>query len=238
MKIIDLKNKNVFISGATGDIGTEISKKLAMLNCNLILCGSNEQKLKNLSASLNHKKNTINIIAGDLNDLSDIERIAKDAKNMCNIDIVINSAGVFPNSSIAETSNKMLLETINVNFVAPFIFIREFSKSMIANKWGRIINIGSSSAYAGFKNTSAYCASKHAILGLSRSAHDELKTHNIRTYCLSPSSTKGKMGKQSIDQDYDTFLDPEEIAEYLTFIISFDSNVMLEELMLKRLFTR
>ena len=238
MKIIDLKNKNVFISGATGDIGTEISKKLAMLNCNLILCGSNEQKLKNLSASLNNKNNTINIIAGDLNDLSDIERIAKDAKNMCNIDIVINSAGVFPNSSIAETSNKMLLETINVNFVAPFIFIREFSKSMIANKWGRIINIGSSSAYAGFKNTSAYCASKHAILGLSRSAHDELKTHNIRTYCLSPSSTKGKMGKQSIDQDYDTFLDPEEIAEYLTFIISFDSNVMLEELMLKRLFTR
>ncbi len=238
MKIIDLKNKNVFISGATGDIGTEISKKLAMLNCNLILCGSNEQKLKNLSASLNHKKNTINIIAGDLNDLSDIERIAKDAKNMCNIDIVINSAGVFPNSSIAETSNKTLLETINVNFVAPFIFIREFSKSMIANKWGRIINIGSSSAYAGFKNTSAYCASKHAILGLSRSAHDELKTHNIRTYCLSPSSTKGKMGKQSTDQDYDTFLDPEEIAEYLTFIISFDSNVMLEELMLKRLFTR
>ena len=52
---------DVFISGATGDIGTEISKKLAMLNCNLILCGSNEQKLKNLSASLNHKKNTINI---------------------------------------------------------------------------------------------------------------------------------------------------------------------------------
>ena len=88
MKIIDLKNKNVFISGATGDIGTEISKKLAMLNCNLILCGSNEQKLKNLSTSLNHKKNTINIIAGDLNDVSDIERIAKDAQSICNIDIL------------------------------------------------------------------------------------------------------------------------------------------------------
>lgn len=238
MKIIDLKNKNVFISGATGDIGIEISIKLASLGCNLILCGTDYDKLKKLSDSLNLGSNKINIIPADLTDIDDIGRVTNDVNNICNVDILINSAGIFPNSSIAKTSNSILLDTINVNFVAPFIFMREFSESMINNKWGRIINIGSSSAYSGFKNTSAYCSSKHALLGLSRSAHDELKNHNIRTYCLSPSSTQGKMGKQSVDQDYDTFLDPKEIAEYLAFIISFDSNVMVEELMLKRLFTR
>ena len=238
MKIIDLKNKNVFISGATGDIGMEISKKFSDLGCNLVLNGTNEKKLKDLSDSIKTDVNKIEIISADLGSISEAERVAKEAKQVFNIDIVVNSAGVFPNLSIANTTNEVLLETISVNLIAPFVFIREFSQVMVQNNWGRIINIGSSSSYSGFKNTSAYCASKHALLGLSRSAHDELKEHSIRTYCLSPSSTQGKMGKKSTDQDYSTFLSPSEIAEYVEFIISFDSNVMVEELMLKRLFTR
>jgi fengycin family lipopeptide synthetase B len=238
MKIIDLKNKNVFISGATGDIGMEISKKFSDLGCNLVLNGTNEKKLKDLSDSIKTDVNKIEIISADLGSISEAERVAKEAKQVFNIDIVVNSAGVFPNLSIANTTNEVLLETISVNLIAPFVFIREFSQVMMQNNWGRIINIGSSSSYSGFKNTSAYCASKHALLGLSRSAHDELKEHSIRTYCLSPSSTQGKMGKKSTDQDYSTFLSPSEIAEYVEFIISFDSNVMVEELMLKRLFTR
>ena len=238
MKIIDLKNKNVFISGATGDIGMEISKKFSDLGCNLVLNGTNEKKLKDLSDSIKTDVNKIEIISADLGSISEAERVAKEAKQIFNIDIVVNSAGVFPNLSIANTTNEVLLETISVNLIAPFVFIREFSQVMVQNNWGRIINIGSSSSYSGFKNTSAYCASKHALLGLSRSAHDELKEHSIRTYCLSPSSTQGKMGKKSTDQDYSTFLSPSEIAEYVEFIISFDSNVMVEELMLKRLFTR
>ena len=238
MKIIDLKNKNVFISGATGDIGMEISKKFSDLGCNLVLNGTNEKKLKDLSDSIKTDVNKIEIISADLGSISEAERVAKEAKQIFNIDIVVNSAGVFPNLSIANTTNEVLLETISVNLIAPFVFIREFSQVMVQNNWGRIINIGSSSSYSGFKNTSAYCASKHALLGLSRSAHDELKEHSIRTYCLSPSSTQGKMGKKSTDQDYSTFLRPSEIAEYVEFIISFDSNVMVEELMLKRLFTR
>ena len=238
MKIIDLKNKNVFISGATGDIGMEISKKFSDLGCNLVLNGTNEKKLKDLSNSIKTDANKIEIISADLGNISEIERVANEAKKIFNIDIVVNSAGVFPNLSIADTTNKVLLETIGINLIAPFIFIREFSQAMIQNNWGRIINIGSSSSYSGFKNTSVYCASKHALLGLSRSAHDELKEHGIRTYCLSPSSTQGKMGKKSTNQDYSTFLSPSEIAEYVEFIISFDSNVMVEELMLKRLFTR
>lgn len=238
MKIIDLKNKNVFISGATGDIGMEISKKFSDLGCNLVLNGTNEKKLKDLSNSIKTDANKIEIISADLGNISEIERVANEAKKIFNIDIVVNSAGVFPNLSIADTTNKVLLETIGINLIAPFIFIREFSQAMIQNNWGRIINIGSSSSYSGFKNTSVYCASKHALLGLSRSAHDELKEYGIRTYCLSPSSTQGKMGKKSTNQDYSTFLSPSEIAEYVEFIISFDSNVMVEELMLKRLFTR
>ena len=53
------------------------------------------------------------------------------------------------------------------------------AKDMVKSKWGRIVNIGSSSAYFGHGETSLYCASKHALLGFSRSIHDELKQFNL-----------------------------------------------------------
>ncbi len=76
---------------------------------------------------------------------------------------------------------------------------------MVKNKWGRIVNVGSSSAYSGFRETSIYCASKHAILGLSRAIYNELKDYNVRTFCISPGSIKTEMGKQVKNQKFDTF---------------------------------
>ena len=106
---------------------------------------------------------------------------------------------------------------------------------MISNKWGRIVNIGSSSSYQGFKNTSVYCSSKHALLGLSRSLHAELKEFNVRTFCVSPGSIKTPMGKLVVDQNYETFLNPKEIAEFITKIISFNNEMISEEIRINRI---
>ncbi len=113
---------------------------------------------------------------GDLNKVEDIERIVDKAKRKFGrIDILVNCAGVFPVKSLQNSSLEDFENCFNVNIRAPFLFCKAFSESMIKNQWGRIVNIGSSSAYGGFKNTSIYCASKHAILGLSRALHCELK---------------------------------------------------------------
>ena len=64
---------------------------------------------------------------------------------------------------------------------------------------------------------------------------EELKHHNIRSFCISPSSTKSKMGEDTIGQDYSTFLDASDIAKYVAFAISFDSNIVTEEILLKRM---
>ena len=154
------------------------------------------------------------------------------------LDLIAFLLILLPIIIITNAETGIAAKTINVNLIAPFIFMREFSKEMIDNNWGRIINIGSSSSYSGFKNTSAYCATKHAILGLSRSIHDELKEYNVRTYCISPSSAQSKMGEKSVDQDFSTFLDPKDIADFISYAISFDSNLMIEEILLKRLYTK
>ena len=113
-----------------------------------------------------------------------------------------------------------------------------FSKGMIEKSWGRIINVGSSSAYAGFENTSTYCSSKHALLGFSRSMFKELRNTGVRVYSVSPGSIKTPMGKLVPNQDYDTFINPQELAEYVVYISSFDKEMISEEVRLNRLIIR
>ncbi len=231
-----LQSKNAFISGATGSIGRSIAIRLAKEGCNIFLTSTNKKKLKELKLLL-ISQYSIEVLtcSGDLNNKKEVENIINTAKKNYCIDILVNCAGIFPNINLFDTSDETFDKVININLKSAFLFSRSFSSGMIKRSWGRIVNIGSSSSYAGYRETSAYCASKHALLGLSRSIHDELKEYNVRSYCISPSSTKGSMGLNTKGQDYSTFLDPDDIAEYVVFSISFDSNIVSEEVQLKRM---
>jgi NAD(P)-dependent dehydrogenase (short-subunit alcohol dehydrogenase family) len=97
-----------------------------------------------------------------------------------------------------------------------------------------VVNIGSSSAYAGFKGGTTYCASKHGLLGLSRALHAEIVAEGVRSYCISPGSIKTPMGRQVPDENYETFMTPEEVARYVAIVVSFDGEMAIEESRLSR----
>ena len=232
------KVKNCLIIGASGGIGTEISKKISELNCNLFLVGQNKKKLIKLKGEILEKNTIIKIEVETVdltNDQSIKNVIKKIRKKFGIIDILINTAGVFMIKSLANSSIEEFDDSFKINVRSPFIFCKEFSKDMKKNKWGRIINIGSSSSYAGFKNGTVYCSTKHSLLGLSRALFTELKEFGIRTYCISPGSTQTKMGKLSKEQKFETFLEPKEIAEYTVFVIKFDKQLISEEIRLNRM---
>ena len=234
-----LIGKCAFVSGASGGIGRAISLALAEQGCNLFLTSSTDYSLQDVAELCKKYNIKVEVCSGNLSHKDDIYKIIRHAKkHFKKVDILINSAGIFPNTSLSETDDDLFSEVLNVNFRSAFLFTREFSRDMVDQKWGRIVNIGSSSAYSGFSGTSMYCASKHALLGFSRAIHDELKQYNVRSYCISPSSTQSKMGVATKGQDYTTFLDPADIARYLVFTISFDSNIMSEEIFLKRMLVR
>ena len=232
----NLKGKIALVTGATGGIGEAIARKLAENGCNLILTSKTEKKLKLLSNSLSHFNVNVDYLASDMTNLDEVyDFISYAKKKYKRIDILINSAGIFNNSSLTEIEDKDYFETFDVNFRSIFLFSREFSKEMVKNKWGRIVNIGSSSSFSGWKDTSLYCAAKHAVLGFSRAIHIELRDYNVRTYCISPSSTLTNMGKQLKNQNFSTFIDPDDVAKYVVFSISFDNNVVSNEISLNRI---
>ena len=233
-----LKKKNCLITGATGGIGEEISKQLATLSCNLFLTSTNKTKLEKLKKNLRKINTSITIETFPVNLDSEenvLELIKHVRKKFASINILINCAGIFMIKSIEKSTIEDFDKSINLNVKAPFILSREFSKDMITKKWGRIMFVGSSSSYSGFENGSVYCASKHSVLGLSRALNIELKKKNVRVLCISPSSTKTDMGKISVDQDFNTFLNPKEVAEYVIFVLSFDNEMSIDESRLNRM---
>lgn len=233
-----LKDKNCLVTGATGGLGKELCKLLIQKECNLFITSREKKNLERLKKSLHriNKRSNIFFCQADLRKSRDVEKLIITVKSkMQTIDILINCAGVFQYKSIQKLTYKDFDDSFNVNVRAPFILSKAFINNMLRKKWGRIINIGSSSSYSGFQNSSIYCSSKHALLGLSRALYEELKTKQVRVYSFSPGSIKTKMGKKILHQNYDTFMSAGEVASFIIFSISFDSQLMTNEIRLNRI---
>ena len=233
-----LRGKRMLVTGATGGIGREIARRFASVVGSLVLTGRNAQRLAETGAALAGSDLPARVIthAADLGSDTDMSSLLDCVRReFGGIDVLVNCAGVFPVHALGEASVAEFDACFNVNVRAPFALCLALVPDMAARGWGRVVNIGSSSAYAGFKDTSVYCASKHALLGLSRSLHDEYKRQNVRVFCVSPGSVKTEMGRLVRNQTFETFLDPAEIAEFLLDLISHDGPMIAEEVRLNRI---
>ena len=229
--------RTCLITGATGGIGKELCIKFAKEGYNLVITSTNKEKLKDLKKELISIYNIkVYIKIADLSTRKGTKKLLEyiENKNIL-IDILINNAGTFIVKSLEELKVKDLNKTFNLNVITPFILSQELSKNMKKQGWGRIINIGSSSAYGCSKDTIAYSMSKHALLGLSKGLFEELSEFNVRTYIVSPAGTKTNMGKKIKNQNFDNFVLPNEIAEYILFIIKFNSTMISNEIRLNRM---
>jgi 3-oxoacyl-[acyl-carrier protein] reductase len=224
--------RSALVTGAAQGIGLECAERLRQDGLRVVATDINADR----GASFPRSDSGGQFLQLDVTDLDAVTTLVSEAGPF---DVLVNSAGIVgPNTVLWEVEPDEWKNTLEVNITGTFNTIRSVVPHMRDKSWGRIVNIGSSSAYFGFKGTSAYCASNHALLGLSKSVHDELKEYNVRTYSISPSSTQSKMGMATKGQDYSTFLDPNDVAKYVVFVISFDSNIMSEEIFLKRMTVR
>lgn len=231
--------KNVVLTGATGGLGIALSKAFLSENHNLVLIGTSNKKLESLQKQLqsDFPASHIQYFQADFSSEASIENLIQ-MLDIVDVDILINNAGVFDLVNIENSTNEDFSRTMNINVRAPFLLSKYAIEKMKPKKWGRIVNVGSSSAYNGSPDSGLYCISKHALLGLSRSLYQELKKYNINTYSVCPGSIQTPMGASDKRQDYSTFLCPDEIAKYILFLLSFNSNGIVDELRINRIVVR
>ena len=162
-----------------------------------------------------------------------IQRLQKNTEIQC-IDVLVNSAAKFTVKKIENISIKDLDSDFQLNIISPFIISKYIGLKMKKKRKGVIFNIGSSSAYDCSKETSIYCSTKHALLGMSRAFNTELQSHGVKSIFIAPGSMKTPMGRKVKNQNYNTFIDPKEVATMMKNLLNDRRSMLVEEIKIKR----
>jgi NAD(P)-dependent dehydrogenase (short-subunit alcohol dehydrogenase family) len=146
------------------------------------------------------------------------------------IDILVNNAGIaVPGDTVAEVSEEVWDSIMDVNAKGVWLGMRAVLPTMMANKRGKIVNVASTAAHIGLKNAAAYCASKGAVLALTRQAGVQYAPFNIQINSVSPGTTMTGIQKHVTDEQRASFLpltpigrfaQPEEVAATIVFLCS------------------
>ncbi|RPH00871.1 MAG: SDR family oxidoreductase [Candidatus Pelagibacter sp. TMED153] len=187
---MNLKNKKVIITGATGGIGNSLVQKFIENGSVVLATGTKEEKLNNL------KKKFSNIIIEkfSLDEHKNIESFIDNASNkLGGLDILVNNAGITLDNISIRLSEENWKKVLDVNLTATFMMCKFAIKKMLKNKSGKIINITSIVGHTGNLGQANYSASKAGIVAFSKSLAIEYAKKNININCVSPGFIKTEM---------------------------------------------
>jgi len=189
-----MTTKQVAITGAGRGIGRAIAETFLRHGWQVWALIRQESQISTLA-----KLGEVRFVPFDASDEASVLDAAKRLQKET-LHALINNAGIAMSSPLAKTTTEEFLHVQKVNVIAPFILCRELMPLMAKNGGGRVINIASTAARKGFKYTSAYCASKHALLGLTRSLAVEFAAKQVTVNAVSPGWTETDMFTNTVEK--------------------------------------
>ena len=213
------------VTGATGGLGRAVCKDLLALNYEVFGIGRSERNLQELS---DLGVSTLQV------DLSEEDAASKITLEFPEVEILINNAGVFPIKNLEMSSMTDYQEVFDVNVKIPFELMTYYIPRMKQSGFGKVLNVLSSSAFGGSPDTALYCASKHALLGLTRSAFLENRGSCVQVYSVSPGSMKTPMGATDTRQDFNTFIEPSEVSRFICHTLTSCDSSIYDEVRINR----
>ena len=230
----------VFITGATSGIGKATAEFLAKHNYRLILCGRNEDRLKELKQTLG-KQTAITTLQFDVRDKEAVfSAIESLPENFREIDVLINNAGnAHGLSSIQEGDINDWDAMLDINVKGLLYVSRAILPKMIERNSGFIVNIGSTAGKEVYPNGNVYCASKSAVEAINKGMRMDLNQYNIRVSAIHPglvetafSDVRFKGDTERAKKVYQGYkaLQPEDIAEIIHFVITRPYHINIEDL--------
>ena len=196
--MIDLKNLNILLTGATGVIGSSILNTLVLQGANVLATGTNEEKLKKIK-DIN---TNINILKFDISDHKRIEEFVENCSKILSnkIDILINNAGITRDNLSIRMKEEEWKKVIDINLSSTFLITKNVIKKMLKFKNGKIINITSVVGHSGNIGQANYAASKAGLIAMSKSLALEYGKKNIKVNCVSPGFIMSEMTNKISDE--------------------------------------
>ncbi|MFG1193037.1 SDR family NAD(P)-dependent oxidoreductase [Xanthobacter flavus] len=232
MTNIDLKGRVAIITGGARGIGYATAQRMLASGAEVSLWDIDAARLEEAAAEL-AKAGTVSTEMVELTDETSVTAaaanvVAKHGK----IDILVNNAGITGgNGKTWELATDVWRRVIDVNLVGPFLTSKAVVPHLLANGWGRIVNVASIAGKEGNPNASHYSASKAGLIGLTKSLGKELAQSNVLVNCITPAAARTEIFNQMKQEHIDfmlskipmgRFLEVDEAAGLITWLSSED----------------
>ena len=225
--MIDLKDTNIILTGATGGIGSSILENLILTGAKVLATGTNEDKLN----FIKEKFKNVQTEKFDISNHSEIENFINKANDSLGgrIDVLINNAGITRDNLSIRMKEEEWNRVIDINLTSTFLLSKNVIKKMLKSKKGKIVNITSIVGHTGNIGQANYTASKAGVVAMSKSLALEYGKKNISVNCISPGFISTEM-TDKINDHYkevlkskipmNRFGTPNDIANTVIFLCS------------------
>lgn len=227
---IDLQGRVAVITGGAQGIGFAVAERFIASGAKVVLWDIDEALLGPAQAALGASASSARVELTDAQAVTDAAAAVRAAQGR--IDILVNNAGITGgNAPTWELSPETWRRTIDVNLVAPYLTCRAIVPTMIAQGYGRIVNVASVAGKEGNPNASHYSASKAGLIALTKSLAKELATRGILVNAVSPAAAKTAIFEQMTAAHIEfmlskipmgRFVEPPEIAAAIAWLASED----------------
>lgn len=227
-----LEGKNALITGAGKGIGKALALNLAKEGVNVALLARTASDLQAVADEVENQGVKAVIITADVSDLQSVNSAVESAiASLGTIDILVNNAGIAAFGGFLDLSTEEWERIIKVNVFGPYYTTRAVLPSMIERKAGDIVNISSTAGLRGAAQTSAYSASKFALIGLSESLMQEVRKHNIRVTTLTPSTVATPLAfdLNLTNGDPEKVMQPDDFAELIISQLKLNRRVFVKD---------
>lgn len=224
---MELKGKNVFITGSTRGIGLAMAHKFASLGANIVLNGRREIGEELISEFSDYGVQVIPI-SGDVSDSTDAKRMVEEAiEKLGSVDILVNNAGITKDKLMLKLTEEDFEQVLKVNLVGTFNMTQAVLKPMTKARQGAIINVSSVVGLIGNVGQANYAASKAGLIGFTKSVAREVAARNVRVNAIAPGMIESDMTDVLSDKVKEATLaqipmkrfgNTSEVAEVATFL--------------------
>lgn len=194
--------EKILITGASSGIGKELARNLADRGRKMYLMSRSIDKLNLLKKELEEKNSLLECICikYDLTDTDNLESITEN----CDVDLVINCAGIGKITTFLKLSDEEDLDTINVNFISPLVLTKKFSEKFLQEGKGIILNVCSTAALYQHPYMAIYSSAKSALLHYSLALDEELlhKNKNVRVLSVCPGPTASNFFSKDVQEKF------------------------------------
>ncbi|HYF36539.1 MAG TPA: SDR family NAD(P)-dependent oxidoreductase [Prosthecobacter sp.] len=207
MNQIDLSGRKAIITGGARGIGYAISERLLQSGAHVCLWDVDQTALEEARATLG-ATGQVSLVQVDITDVASVEAAAEaTVAAMGKVDILVNNAGIAGNNAkVWELKPEEWRRVVDINLNGPFLCCRAIVPHLLANGYGRIVNIASIAAKEGNPNAAHYSASKAGVVALTKSLGKELATSNVLVNCVTPAVIETDIFKQMTQQHIDYML--------------------------------